>query len=531
MDPNIALKELAAMDDADLEKISFTLPSIILQQPIVDSDGFPVVPVNEKEEPTLTRTYLQKECWNKFNKNPQVNTSVRGVVGRMTGMGFEVTSEFPEIQDVLIEIEYDWRNKLYNNWRAYTGRASVEGELFLVLTVHPDGFIEVDFLDPALLDSGGDDDTGIIFHPKKKTLPVAYIIDEGKEDKTMIPSIYVARDPNLINDIKNHDDFKMKCFNNSKSRKNIYKSIGGFTRFIVSWDRGFVTKRALSYLRTTLEWLNYYEDLKKYEIDHKKASGAYAWVFTFEDTKAFKLWANLSDEERKATALMQEILPGSKLFVPPGMKADPKNPNLPNISGSDTDIMEMAISGLNEASDVTTGTVGGTYASVKATRGPMSDRVSDEVAYFDRFYKFDFWSSIFFLKHKINGFPEFFEIEEAIGFKNKKPIMGKKKYRPEFLIDTSYPISETIDFQDRVKGVMGSKHGPLTESVGLPPSKAANWLGFGSYGRNRLRKATEDAKYPDLVYSIDSDLIESKQEKTENEKPKNKDKKTNKSQN
>ena len=67
----------------------------------------------------------------------------------------------------------------------------------------------------------------------------------------------------------------------------ICKKLGGYNRFIVAWDRGFLTRRALSYLRTVVEWLNHYETLKKYEIDHKKSCGAYAWTFVFEDVKAF----------------------------------------------------------------------------------------------------------------------------------------------------------------------------------------------------------------------------------------------------
>lgn len=525
MDKNDALQQLLEMDESDLEKVSFTLPSIVLAEPYRDADGFATPLGTQKEEMATTRTALQQDCWDKFNKNPQVNTSVRGVVGRITGMGFEATSEIIQIQSAIEEIELDWRNRLYNNWRSYVGRASVEGELFLIFTVHPDGFIEVDFLDPSLLPSGGDDDTGIIFHPKKSSLPILYLITDENDKKKLIPSIFVARDPNLLNDVKSHDDYDAPLLDESKDTHQAYESIGGFKQFIVAWDKGFATRRTVSYLRTTLEWLNAYEDLKKYEIDHKKSAGAYVWVFTFDDVKAFKLWANLTDDERAATALTQRISPGSRLFIPPGMKLEAKNPNLPNISNSDTDILQMVVSGLNESSDVTTGSVGGTFASVKATRGPMSDRTSDEVAYFDRFYKFDFWGSIFFLKHKVSDFPEFFEIEEVIAFKNGENVLGKKKYRAEQLVDTSYPISETIDLQDRVKAMLGSKHGPLPESIGIPPSEAAKRLGIGNYGRNRLRKATEDRKYPPLVYSIDSGGIESTQEKAEGEKPNVNDKK------
>jgi hypothetical protein len=37
-------------------------------------------------------------------------------------------------------------------------------------------------------------------------------------------------------------------------------------------------------------------------------------------------------------------------------------------------------------------------------------------------------------------------------------------------------------------------------------------LGFGGYGRRRLRKAMEDERYSKLVYTLDAELL---QEKTE----------------
>ena len=494
-----------------------------------DPDGAKPERSSDKDLDSFSQADLQKECWNKFNKNPQVSTSVRGLAGRITGMGFEVSSEVWEIQEVLEEIEYDPRNRLYHYWPRYVTRGLIEGELFQCLTCHPDGFIEVDFIDPASLSTKGDNGSGIIFHPRKKLFPLFYILDvedeNGMSHEEQIPSINIARYPDLLHAAKGHKDFNrdFQALSMGSPYNRAFRGMAGYKRFVVAWDRGYLTRRAISYLRTIIEWLNHYENLKKFEIDHKKSSGSYTWAITFEDVKAFRLWINLSDEERKKTALMAPIEPGSKLFLPPGCKIEAKNPNLPKISDSDTDIMQMAISGMNEAADVTTGTVGGTYASVKATRGPMSDRTSDEVVDFDRFYRHDFWSSIFFLRSKLVGFPEFFEVEDAIRFENKKPIMKMVKKRPQFLIDVQYPISETIELDTRVAAAFGVKHGPLSESAGIPQSKAASMIGVGGYGKNRLRKAVEDKKYPDLVYAggVDS---ESLQEKVEGERGKSKGK-------
>jgi len=265
-----------------------------------------------------------------------------------------------------------------------------------------------------------------------------------------------------------------------------------------------------------LEWLNHYENLKKFEIDHKKSSGSYLWIFTFEDPRAFKLWTSLSETDRKKTGIMAKKTPGGTLILPPGVKAEVKNPQLSNISGSDTDILEMVASGMNEPSDVMTGSANGTFASVKASRGPMSDRVSDEVAYFERFLRFDFWANIFFLRNKISDFPEFFSKKEAVAFDDKQePVFKDVKRRPERLIDISFPISETIDMEARARALLGVKHGNINASLGLPNAELAKRMGIGGYGRMRLRKATEDEYYPELIIEADAAAMDEANQENE----------------
>jgi len=522
-------KYLEEMPDEVLSSMQFSMPWQYGTESGIakDEDGFTPSALVGKEDSTLTQKVLQAECFRKFQKNPHVNTSVRGLVGRLTGLGFETTSEMHDIQQVIEEIELDPRNRLYNFWPKYVGRFNIEGELFLVLTCHMDGFVEVDFLDPSALAAGGDDDTGIIFHPNKTIMPLFYVIDKGNGVKQQIPSIFIARYPELTKIASENKNFDYKDTVKSKSRKKIFKKFGGYNQFIISFDKGFVTRRAISYLRTTIEWINHYENLKKYEIDHKKSSGAYLWVFSIEDAKAFKTWLKLSVDEKRMTGIMSKKTPGGTIILPPGIKLETRNPNLTSIKEQDTDILQMVASGLNEPDDVLTGTNKGTFASVKASRGPMSDRTSDEIAFFDRWLKYDFWGSIFFLRSSIGKFSEFIKVKEAVGFdKKKEPIFQNIKKKPEQLIDISYPVSETIDFEGRARGLLGVKHGPVAEQAGISNSEIAKRLGFGGYGRQRLRKATEDDKYPELVYEMGVDA-ETQQEKTEGEKPKTKAKSKN----
>jgi len=502
-------KELEKVPDEVLQRISFSMPwqysEYGEESRHQDEDGFPVVSGGPKDDTSLNRETLQHECFVKFHRNPHVNTSIRGLVGRLTGLGFETSSEIWDIQQVIEEIEEDQRNRLYNFWPKFVGRHHIEGELYLGLTPHLDGFVEVDFFDPSVINFGGDDNTGIIYHSMKSHMPLFYNISVNGTQKYQIPSIFIARYPDLVDDARKSKWFKPEFQKNVRSRRHIYRKFGGYTQFIISWDRGFMSRRAISYLRTVLEWLNHYENLKKYEIDHKKSSGAYVWVFSFEDMKAFRQWLALTDDEKRKTAVGAKLTPGGRLILPPGMTVEAKTPSLTQIKDQDTDIMQMIASGLNEPEDILVGTSKAPFASVKASRGPFSDRNSDEIAYFDRFLKHDFWGNVFWLRAQMNGFPETFKIKKAIAWKDKKPEFKKVPRRPEQLIEIAYPISDVIDLDSRTKAMLGVKHGPLSEQLGIPNREVANRLGIGGYGKARLEKATEDDRYPELDYELGVD--------------------------
>jgi hypothetical protein len=348
-------------------------------------------------------------------------------------------------------------------------------------------------------------------------MPLAYSISDGTVPKQIIPSIFLARYPELLSVLEKDSNFNPRLLSGSKNRSKQFKKLGGFHRFIICIEKGFVTRRAVSYLRTTLEWLNHYENLKKYEIDHKKSSGAYLWVFSFDDIRAFKTWLTLSDDDKRKTGIGSKITPGSRLVLPPGMKCEVLNPNLSSIKDQDTDILHMVSGGLNEPEDVMSGASKGTFASVKASRGPMSDRTSDEVSYFKRWYINDFWGSIFYLRSTLGVMKSTYKSEEAVDFdENQEPIFKNVPRRPEQLIDVSFPISEAVDYDKRARAILGVKHGPIGDSIGVPNSTAAAMLGFNGYGRLRLRKAAEDKKYPPLMYAGGVDA-ESLQEQVEGE--------------
>ncbi|MBW1999771.1 MAG: hypothetical protein JRJ29_17645 [Deltaproteobacteria bacterium] len=473
--------------------------------------GDAAIPSTQKDDTSLSREIIQAQCFMKATRNPQVSTAIRGVTGRLTGFSFGCSSEVPEIQTVLEEIELDPRNRLYNYWPKYASRGKIEGELFLCFTCHSDGFIEVDFIDPAAVTSG-QVDSGIIFHSRKTNTPLIYCISDEKGNSEQIPSIFIARYPEWIEDAKNQKGYSASLLKGSRSRKKIFKSMGGFFRFIVAWDQGLVTKRNIGHVRTVLEWVEHWENLKKYELDHKKSAGAYLWVIQFTDVRSWIQWLKMSDADRAKTGIAAKKTPGGTLVLGPNMEMKALNPTLPNISNSDTDIMSMVTSGLNEPKDVTTGEADGTFASVNASRGPMSDRVSDEIAYFERFLKYDFWANIFFLKSKIAGFPKFFKSKEAVGFKNGEVIFKTVNRKPEELLDISFPTSEINDMESRARALFGVKHADLSDTAGLPKSELVKKLGYGNYARLRLKYETEKQKYPTLPITLDAESLQESQQ-------------------
>lgn len=481
----------------------------------VDADGVPLTSTSDKDDPSLTRKVLQALSWIKFLRNPQVNTALRGTIGRLTGYGFETSSDIQEIQETIEEIELDPRNRLYNFWPKYVGRSFIEGELFTCFTCHNDGFIEVDFIDPSSFDSSSEDESGIIWHPTKTTMPLIYCIKIKEDDIDIdehIPSIFLARYPELLEVAQKDKGYDEDRLASSRSESNKFSALGKFFRFVVAWDKTFITKRNIGHVRTVLEWLSRYEDLKKYEMDHKKSAGAYCWNLTIEDRMSWIEWLKLSDEDRAKTAVAAPKTPGGTLVSGPGMKWNVLNPNLPNISDSDTDILHMVTSGLNEPEDVTTGRATSPFASVKASRGPMSDRTSDEVEYFRRFLVYDFWANIFFLKSKINNFPESFTIREATTFKDGEPVFKNVKKKPEALIDIVFPTSQVDEMEARAKAMLGVKHGSLYDTAGVPFSEILKRLGFGNLRKLRLKYETEKDRYPELIAALDAESVQEQKE-------------------
>lgn len=501
---------LSQINDADLSDYKFYAPFNIGAS-IAKDENILLTRLQSVESTNTSQYYrvIQQYLWEKFQENPWINTSVVDFVGRLTGRGFETSSSNTEVKDFVNWISNDIRNQLYDNMPKCVGRHRIEGELYQVLTLHDNGFVEVDFVDPGTI-SGGDGNSGKYFHPTKPNFVLAYGVQGVASDGVtmidrIIPSINIAHFPELMTTLKGKINFSIDKMTDSMTSNRKYKKIGGCKQFIIEWNTGLFTKRNVSSLRTTLEWINHYETLKKYEIDHKKAAGAYLWVITIEDPKAFRTWLSMTDAERAKTGVMGDYLPGGKIILPPGMDMKAMNPTLPNISGTDTDILHMVTAGLNAPEDMVTGQSGGTYASVKASRAPQGDRVSDSIEQFERFLRFTFWRSIFHLASVMKAIPAQYKVEEAVEFKNQEPVFKKVVKQPHELLEFTFPVSEVSDLESLARSMLGVKHGSFVDVLGLPAGDIARKMGFGNYASARLRKATEDKQFPELLPAVDQE--------------------------
>jgi hypothetical protein len=485
---------------------------------VVDDEGFPVA-ARYSEETMSGFQELQTECWHKFNTNPQVFTAVDDTAGYLAGAGFGFYSEYEDVQLYMDGIITDSRNRLYSFFEKWVLRSEIEGELFIACTVHRDGFCEFDFIPPSSLVFGSNH-KGIIFHPRKSTMPIGYVLkfdnDAGEEETYLVPSIYMTEFPDLMKKaIDNHKILKENTYKlYGKTGDKKFSKFHGHQTFIMSWDKSLFTDRNTSHLRTVIEWANHYEELKRYEIDHKRSSGSYLWIATFDDIQSFRRWMSLSEEEVEKTGFFKPKTPGGTLILPPGMTVDCKNPNLTKISDSDTDIMQMVISGLNRSEDMVTGTNKGTYAAIKASRGPEADRKDMKTERWRRFLVYDFWRHIFRIKATLD--PKFKlhrNVKKVVGFdKNKEPKTVNRSVPLWESLEVTFPFSESVDFESATKGLLGVKHGSLIDTLGIPPSVVAQKLGFKNYTRMRLQHAEEMAKWPELALSVDADSSEQDQE-------------------
>jgi len=461
-----------------------------------------------KEESKWDRATINATAWDKYIKDAFVRTSIERIVGRITGEGFQFYSENWKINRWIDRIVYDVRNELYSSISGFVTRKLVESELFLKLTVHEDdGFVEVDIIEPGMVED-------IIAHKRKNNLPLFFKVRTDPKEAAkgsgyvFYPSVYVGYLPKLAleydqtkgfdpKDVEQNPDVKKKSRN-----KLLYRS------YVLNWRFGVKEMdRYVSSLRTVFEPIEDYKEAKEWRFEYMKAISSFFIFYQFEDQKTWVRWLALPEEKKKETGLAQPLRPADRLFCPPGVKPLLLNPNLPRLSGEDEDFLKWISGGLRQPYDITSSDIKGpTYASVKGSRTPYLDFISDVRDMARNFFINDFWKFIFFTKGCFDRYFVDMTVREAVEFKAKKPKFRDVVKRPESLIKVSFPMSAEVDMLNVANASLGSKRGSLTYHLGTPKSLTADKLGIGDYHNQLLYRATEEERYPEEYVKVDENV-------------------------
>lgn len=515
--------ELDGLSDVDIDRLTARIGAISpwqgspaggLGSPdphATDEDGFRLTQVGDNFS---YRGYqeLQAACWGKFNCNPFVFTTVMDTTGRLTGYGFDQGSTYPKADEFMQKVWKDPRNMLVQHFKKYIARSVIQGELFLVLTIHKDGFVEVDFLSPTTI-TGFENGSGILTPENKPMFPLLYRVEtivKRVQQVKYLPSINLAYYPQLWDVVRKHQEYvpEMETKTSGKSSDKKFSTIGGCTQFVVQFDQGLVTSRNVGRLKVSLEWLEHYDNIKKWELDHKKSSGAYLWTIKVADRAAFRLWLGMTDDERKKTGLLEKKTPGATVMLPPGFDLVCNNPKLASITNQDDDILRMVSAGLNTSEDMMTGSSSGqTYGGVKMSRGPISDRIMDQVADLEAFMVHGFWRGAMWLHSKTGHMNWTVSDSKAYKFEDGEPKFKKFQVEAHETVSINFPTSEMGDLESKVKALMGVKHGALSQTLGISNEDSARRLGFQNYHKSRLKLATEDKYYPKLMTDLEAEQI------------------------
>jgi len=470
-------------------------------KPIRDEDGFSGG-FNGMSEDYIGFQKWQQACWQKFKSNSFVYTTVLDTTGRLTGMGFSQFSHFPKANEFMDKVWHDPRNMLVLNFKKYVARSVIQGELFQCLSLHKDGFVEVDFISPTTI-TGFSDGSGILTKTGKTNFPLIYRVESvvgGVTTVSLVPSINLAYYPELWKELEEMTEYKNAVGSGAAVIGKESYGIEGYAQFMVHMDQGFVTKRNVGGVKVVMEWLNHYDNMKRWELDHKKSSGAYLWAVEIEDRQAFRLWLSLTEDQRKATGIMGKKTPGGTLMLPPGFKLTCNNPKLASISNQDEDILNMIAGGLNTPKDVMTGSSSGqTYSGAKLSRGPVENRVMDAMSDLERWMIHGFWRGVLWLHHKGGHMKWTYPMKKAYKFANKKPKFQTVAVEAHRTIEMNFPSSEMSDVESKTKAYLGSKHGPVTQTVGISNRTVAKKIGVHGYAQERLDLATEEEMYPELM--------------------------------
>lgn len=465
---------------------------------------------------------LQNLAEEKFKTSGPLLRTVTLKSDLTSGAGFKVYSMVKEINEYIKLLFGHHKNLLYEQCIGWMSRIQVS-EVFVLISLDETGFSTIRALEPANIGTG--QQPGLFVDPDDVTSTLFYQHYAGTTVE-LIPDAWCLLDPAGFKEatsrlIASGQGFDPALISTSTKGGGVFSKVGGYRRFVMHWKNLSCIREYLrdtSAVSTALEWLSLYENSQKWKLDNQKALAAYAYVFSWEDTPAGKIgalaWNKMTTEEKLKTGLLSAYTPGSKVFLPPGMKMELKNPSLPSLTGSNLDIFTLAGSGVGIPSDIFVGsTADSSYASIRATRPIFNIEIDNLQHKFEMFMrrllrvcfaaKMAFGGVFLSLGLQpfrlIPSYEEEWEVEkDSKGVPTDRVVTIKVEPVEKIKFSFPDPGLET-DLQSKANMAMGSKHAGLL-GMGISPDRlASEFFGVDDYDNERRLNALYEAKYGKLI--------------------------------
>jgi hypothetical protein len=104
------------------------------------------------------------------------------------------------------------------------------------------------------------------------------------------------------------------------------------------------------------------------------------------------------------------------------------------------------------------------------------------------------------------------KVNKVTGFKDQEEIV-ETVYEPCYkFVDVNLPVSRLEDIEATATALLGSKHGSIVDTLGIPRKRVAQRLGFSDYDVLRKEKAEEDRSYPETLSALNQEQVQEKAE-------------------
>lgn len=508
------------------------------------TDLFPLSNVNDGLPSDASWRDLQKAVEVASNTFGPLRAAIETKADMVAGKGFGYFSYILEVNEFLRDIFTHPRNNYLITWLSGIMKFMLSvGEVFILISFDEFGNESCRLLDHKRIGEGKDD-TGLVTDPLdvSATMFYKYVGSKTTEYIPDVRYIYETEEQIKIRE-KNLQtagllDAIKQALNKEQTVSAKHKAIGGYRRFILHWKNLTGINEILrdtSPTVTTLEWINLYINAMKWELDYKKALCSFVIVMGFTETPDGRIasakWMKMTDDEKAATNLTRPLTPGSRVWLIPGMSLKIEAPQLPKLSGDNADLINVAGAGAKTPMDLWQGQSSGMpYASIKATRAPLTMEVENLQNKMHMFLRYRFIPVIGIAKIKLTGgkFSSVGAIADPKGqgkgteytllpsyptpwiaeMVDGEPT-GQSDIQVEFwhedIMKFDWPIIElSEDSEKEANALMGSKH---SGALGLDVSQEtiARRLKLGNIDREKRKRAIERIKYGDPQTGIETE--------------------------